>query len=126
MTAIASVFAFTAGAGFILIGTAALIAPAILSHLYGAYVHERRGHAFVRATGARDIAFGILVLAFAAQSQPAALFWTLATGVLIAAADFVVVWSVNRRWENELAGHAAGFVFLAVAATFVGIGGLTR
>ena len=120
-----NVLSLIAGAGFLLIGIAALARPAILSHLYGLYVHEKNGHGFVRATGARDAAFGILLIVFAFTS-PLALFVTLLTGAALALADFAIVWRSNGTFEPVLYSHLFGLVLLGGLATFVGMSTLAR
>ncbi|GAC1355007.1 MAG: hypothetical protein NVSMB31_15340 [Vulcanimicrobiaceae bacterium] len=125
MATIGTILSLAAGAVFFLIGVAALTQPAILSHLYGLYVHERNGRGFVRATGARDVAFGLLVVAFAFFS-PLALIVTLAAGAFLGLADFFIVWTGNRRFEPVLWTHVAGCIGLTVIATIVGIGNLSR
>lgn len=127
MAHVAIIFSWLAAAGFMAIGGAALLRPAILSHLYGTYVHEPNGRAFVRAAGARDIAFGILTAAMTIASNAAGLQTALMCGALIAAADFLIVLRANRSVERiPLSGHLAGFVFLSAAATFVGMAHLAR
>jgi len=109
-----------AGAGFLLIGIAALARPSELSHLYGLYVHEKNGHGFVRATGARDAAFGILLIVFAFTS-PLALLFTLSVGAALALSDFLIVWRSNGTFEPVLYSHLFGLVVLLAIATFVGM-----
>ena len=126
MTALTIVLALLAAIGFLAIGGAALFNPAVLSHLYGTYVHEPNGRAFVRAAGARDIAFGVLLAVFS-FGDAHALVATLLTGAAIAAADFLIVLRANRRFERApLLGHLAGLISLAALATFVGMTSLPR
>ncbi|MFN2527253.1 MAG: DUF4267 domain-containing protein [Candidatus Baltobacteraceae bacterium] len=114
------VLSILAGAGFLLIGMAALARPAILSHLYGLYVHEKNGRGFVRATGTRDAAFGILLIAFAFIS-PHALLVTLLVGAALALCDFLIVWRSNGTFEPVLYSHLFGLGVLLAIATFVGM-----
>ena len=126
MTALTIVLALLAAIGFLAIGAAALFNPAVLSHLYGTYVHEPNGRAFVRAAGARDIAFGVLLAVFS-FGDAHALVATLLAGAAIAAADFLIVLRANRRFERgPLLGHLAGLISLASLATFVGMTSLPR
>lgn len=126
MTLLASVLPILAGAGFILIGTAAIFHPAVLSHLYGTYVHEPNGRAFVRAAGVRDVAFGILILALALDGS-SALRMALIIAAVIALGDFTIVLKANKAFERgPLMGHLAGFAFLILSATFVGMANLSR
>ncbi|GAC1653046.1 MAG: hypothetical protein NVS9B12_02850 [Vulcanimicrobiaceae bacterium] len=126
MTTIALVLTIVAGAGFLLIGIAAMAQPAILSHLYGLYVHETNGRGFVRAAGARDAAFGALLLIFAYR-VPEAIVVTLLAGLFLAISDFLTVWRTNGRFElTFLAGHIAGAVLLGCTATIVGMSNLSR
>ncbi len=114
------VLSILAGAGLLLIGIAALARPAVLSHLYGLYVHEKNGHGFVRATGARDVAFGILLIAFAFTSPPALLV-TLLVGAALALSDFLIVWRSNGTFEPVLYSHLFGLAVLLAIATIVGM-----
>lgn len=126
MTALTIVLALLAAFGFLAIGGAALFNPAVLSHLYGTYVHEPNGRAFVRAAGARDIAFGVLLAVFS-FGDAHALVATLLAGAAIAAADFIIVLRANRRFERgPLLGHLAGLISLVALATFVGMTSLPR
>ena len=126
MTALTIVLALLAAIGFLAIGGAALFNPAELSHLYGTYVHEPNGRAFVRAAGARDIAFGVLLAVFS-FGDAHALVATLLAGAAIAAADFIIVLRANRRFERgPLLGHLAGLISLVALATFVGMTSLPR
>lgn len=114
------------GAAFIAIGILAVLRPAALSHLYGLYVHEKNGRGFVRATGIRDVAFGVLLIYFAYQIQ-GALAATLAVGAGIAISDFLTVWRTSGRFELPfLGGHIAGAILLAGTATIVGMSTLSR
>ena len=126
MTTIGIVLTIAAGAGFLLIGIAAIAQPAILSHFYGLYVHETNGRGFVRATGARDAAFGAILLIFAYR-VPEAILVTLFAGVFLAIFDFLTVWRTNGRFEFPfLAGHIAGAILLAGTAIIVGMSNLSR
>jgi len=125
MVTFGNVLSLIAGAGFLLIGIAALAQPAVLSHLYGLYVHEKNGRGFVRATGARDAAFGALLIVFALTS-PAALLVTLLAGAALALADFLIVWRSNGTFEPVLYAHIFGLAVLLGIATFVGMYTLSR
>ena len=120
MTTLANVLSILAGAGFLLIGIAAIAQPAILSHLYGLYVHEKNGRGFVRATGARDAALGALLIAFSFTS-PIGVLTTLLAGAVVALADFFIVWRTSTAVERVLFAHLFGLVALAVTATIVGM-----
>ncbi|MDQ6931200.1 MAG: DUF4267 domain-containing protein [Candidatus Eremiobacteraeota bacterium] len=126
MHQLGGVLSFLAGAGFLIIGLAAIVRPEILSHLYGLYVHELNGRGFVRATGVRDVAFGALLCIFSVV-LPQALFVVLLVGAFIALADFLTVALTNRRFELPfLGGHIFGLVGLVVIATIVGMSNLSR
>ena len=121
MPTLTAALALLAATGFAAIGAAALFNPAVLSHLYGTYVHEPNGRAFVRAAGVRDLAFGAL-LAFFSRGDARALVATLLAGAAIAAGDFIIALRANRRFERgPLLGHLAGLISLAAFATFVGM-----
>ncbi len=115
-----------AGCTFVIVGAAALYAPAVLSHLYGLYTHERNGRGFVRATGARDLVLGGLLAYFAFSGQTGGTLALLIGGTALALADFAIVWRSNGRFERVLYVHLAGAAGLALLATFVGIGRPSR
>ena len=125
MMTFSGVLSLLAGAGFLLIGIAAIARPAVLSHLYGLYVHDKNGHGFVRATGARDVAFGVLLIAFSFTS-PTALLVTLLVGAALALSDFLIVWRTNGSFEPVLHSHLFGGALLLAIATIVATSALSR
>lgn len=125
MTLLSFVSPLAAAIGFVLVGIVAVAQPAILSHGFGLYVHERNGRGFVRATGARDAAIGTMLLIFIFR-VPGAIVPTLVVGAALALSDFILVWRTNREFDRSLAFHAFGIVFLLATATIVGITNLSR
>ena len=79
------------GIALLAIGVGAVVAPAASSGHYGLLTNDGAGLAFVRATGARDIALGLATLAFAAAPETTALRTIVAIGVAVALADAAIV-----------------------------------
>ena len=120
MATLGTVLSTAAAIGFILIGVFAIAQPAILSHLFGLYVHERNGRGFVQATGARDLAIGMMLLIFIFRVS-SAVTPTLAVGALLALCDLLIVWRGNGGFTRHVIFHAFGVVFLLAIAMIVGI-----
>ena len=113
--------AYIVAALLVLTGVVALWQPAILSHLYGCYAHERNGRAFVRATGARDVVFGVIVAGVAVLA-PGGLRAIAVLGMALSAADAAIVFTANSGFVRELIGHFLGFAAFAALFFLVGIG----
>ena len=120
MATLGMILSTLAAIGFVLIGIVAIFQPAILSHLFGLYVHEANGRGFVQATGARDLAIGMMMLLFVFR-VPAAVAPTFAVGGFLALCDLLIVWRRNGAFSPHLLFHAFGIVFLLGIATIVGI-----
>lgn len=101
------------GAGLLAIGAGAIVAPAASSAQFGLATREPTALAFVRATGARDMILGALVLA--ALDDAAALRRTLGIGSLLGLADAATLaWARGLRPQHAV--HLVGFVALLAAA----------
>jgi hypothetical protein len=105
------------GAAFCAIGVAGLFAPEALGRNYGVPATSTEARAYVRATAARDLILGLLVLDFAAHKNRRALALTLAVSTLAAAVD-----GANAAGTPNVAIHAGGAAGLLVAAAFVAAG----
>jgi hypothetical protein len=103
-----------ASALLIVVGVLALVAPQRLSKSFGAAVSERSALAFVRATGARDLALGA-VFGAAVFLQDSLMLLVLAlAGFALAFADFAIAYSTAGRFRAEHAAHVVGMIGFAV------------
>jgi hypothetical protein len=101
------------------VGLVAIAAPHELARRYGVAVHGHDGAAFVRATGVRDVAIGVVLGATAyARSLPLLIVLAIA-GIVVSAADFRIVshHGQSRQYHAAHAVHASGVVaFVLVLA----------
>jgi hypothetical protein len=105
--------AAAAGAGFVAVGTGALLAPKTFSGAFGLPAEDRTALAYVRATGVRDVILGALVLA--SLGDPPALRRVLAFSSVLGLADAVTVAKIRGPQLQHVA-HLGGFVALVLAA----------
>lgn len=120
MHAIAHALAALAGSAFILIGAFALVLPARLARAYGLPAAERVAFAFVRATGVRDVALGTILLAALIGGSEFLLRVIVATGGIIALADFALAFTgAGRKMQPQHATHLAGAIAFAVIFVFL-------
>jgi hypothetical protein len=108
------------------VGLAALLAPHWLARHYGVSVEGHRESGFVRATGIRDVAIGV-VLGAAAYLHALSLLIVLAVAGI--AVSIVDLWIVShhggvRRFHPAHAIHASGIVafILVIAMALFAIG----
>ncbi|HEX3672179.1 MAG TPA: DUF4267 domain-containing protein [Candidatus Cybelea sp.] len=103
----------------VVVGVYAIFAPHPLARGYGVPVDGHQGTAFVRATGIRDVAFGV-ALGAAAYFHVLPLLIVLAvTGIAVSVFDLWVVWHHGdpHRRHTAHAIHASGIVaFILVLA----------
>jgi hypothetical protein len=102
----------------VIIGIYALLAPHPVARHYGVRTEDHAGAGFVRATGVRDIAFGVILAA--------ALYWHMrwllvviaAAGIVVSVVDFWIAWHHGTRRVHAAHGvHGAGIVaFVLVLA----------
>lgn len=111
---LATLAAGAAAAGLIALGGCALVAPARMSAGYGVPAATPGGRSFVRATGARDLALGLLLAGFIARAERASTEATLLVLALLAAADFSIAASAKPRSTQALAVHGGGAVSLVL------------
>ena len=104
----------------VLVGFVALFEPSRMARLYGVPVDGAPGSAFVRATGARDLAFG-LALGAAAYFRDEPLLIVLAVvGVLLSMADFSIVYYARGKSLHIAHGfHASGIIAFLLVITMV-------
>ena len=120
MHAIAHVLAFIAGAAFLLIGGFALAFPARLARDYGLPTSERAALAFVRATGARDIALGIILWAAVLSGNVPLLRVIAASGCIVALVDFAIAYAgADRTIQPQHATHLAGATAFGIILIFL-------
>jgi hypothetical protein len=102
----------------ILVGIYALAEPHGLSRGYGVSVEDHAPAAFVRATGIRDIALGVILGATAYFHLPFLLVVIAVIGIAVSAADFAIVWQHSGgRYHRSHAFHLSGIIaFVLVLA----------
>lgn len=110
----------------VLVGIYALAAPRPLARAFGVPVEGHDAHAYVRATGMRDIAFGVALGATAYFRSVPLLIVLAAVGIAVAAVDLWIVWHHGhaRRLHAAHAIHASGIVafVLVIAMALFAIG----
>jgi peptidoglycan/LPS O-acetylase OafA/YrhL len=111
---IGSFLARSGGAAFCAIGVGGMLAPEALGKNYGVPATTPEARAYVRATAARDLILGLLILRFSARGQRDALATTLALSTIAALAD-----GFNAAGTPSVALHAGGAVALLAATAFV-------
>jgi len=110
----------------IVVGIWALVSPQTLAREYGVQVEGHEAHAFVRATGIRDVALGVVLAATAYLH----LLWLLViiavVGIAVSIADLWVVSHHGgvRHFHRAHAIHASGIVafVLVIAMALFAIG----
>jgi hypothetical protein len=107
----------------VLVGIYALVSPHTLARQYGVSVAGHGGAGWVRATGIRDVAFGVVLAAAAYVHSLALLIVVAAMGVIVSVADFRIVThhGAARRYQPAHAVHASGivaFVLIIAMALF--------
>ena len=98
---------------FLAIGAGAVVAPRFSAGQYGLPSGDAEALAFVRATGARDVLLGGLILA--SLGERAALRRTLGWSALVGLADAGIVFA-RRGPQIQHVVHLSGFAALALAA----------
>jgi hypothetical protein len=111
---IGSFLARAGGAAFCAIGVGGLLAPEALGKNYGVPATTPEAQAYVRATAARDLILGLLILRLSARGERSALTATLVVSTIAAVTD-----GVNASGTPSVALHAGGAVALLAAAAFV-------
>ncbi|HZV77710.1 MAG TPA: DUF4267 domain-containing protein [Candidatus Babeliales bacterium] len=110
----------------VIVGVYALIAPHELARRYGVSIEGHSPAGFVRATGIRDIAFGVILGAAAYWHLPWVLVVIGCAGIAVSVADLWIVWHHGhaRRPHAAHAIHASGIVafILIIAMALFAIG----
>jgi peptidoglycan/LPS O-acetylase OafA/YrhL len=107
------VLASAVGAGFLLVGVGALVAPRRLAAIFGLPSEDATALAWVRAACARDLLFGGLVLG--SLDDRRALRKVLGWGSLVGLGDALLIVTA-RGIRPQLALHLGGFVAVAALA----------
>lgn len=103
----------------VVIGLYAIFAPHPLARGYGVPVDGHQGAAFVRATGIRDVAFGVALGAAAYFHMLPLLIVLAVTGIVVSIFDLWVAWHHGgpHRPHAAHAIHGSGIVaFILVLA----------
>jgi hypothetical protein len=98
------------------IGLYALVAPKAIAHGYGVRAEGRDAHGYVRATGIRDVALGVLLGATAYFHSLPLLIVFAAVGIVVSVADLAIAWhhGHERRFHTAHGVHASGIVAFAL------------
>ena len=110
----------------VVVGLYALLDPRAVAHHYGVRVEGERETAYVRATGIRDVAIGVVLAATAYLHVIPLLIVVAAVGIIVSIAD---LWVVRRhggghRLHAAHAIHASGIVafVLVIAMALFAVG----
>jgi hypothetical protein len=110
----------------LLIGLYALVSPHAVARGYGVHADGHDAHGYVRATGIRDIALGVLLGAVAYFHSLPLLIVFAAVGIVVSIADLTIVWhhAHERRVHVAHGIHASGIVafVLIIAMALFAIG----
>lgn len=110
--------AYLAGIALLAVGAGALARPHGLAQSYGLPVEEPNGLNFVRATGARDVVLGAILIAVAYLHDPLALAVVIAAGLALSLADFTIAFvgggGIHRAHVTHIGGAIAFAVILAL------------
>jgi hypothetical protein len=110
----------------IAVGIYALVAPHQLGRHYGVSVEGHAALGYVRATGIRDIAFGVALAATAYFHLLALLIVLAVVGIVVSLADSWIVWHHGhaKRLRPAHAIHASGVVafILVIAMALFAVG----
>ena len=110
----------------IIVGVWALLSPHTLAREYGVQVEGHEAGGFVRATGIRDVAIGIVLAATAYLHLLGLLVIIAAVGIAVSIGDLWVVsrHGGGRRFHRAHAIHASGIVafILVIAMALFAIG----
>jgi hypothetical protein len=99
--------------GLIVIGAAAIVAPATSSSQYGVATEDPSALAFVRATGARDLILGLAIAGSLGDQR--ALARLLGWVSLLGLADAAVLFAA-RGVRPQHVIHLSGFIALGLAS----------
>jgi hypothetical protein len=105
------------------LGIGSWLAPALSAKGYGLPTNEPAALAYLRAAGARDFVFGLIVLALGGAGARPLLAVTFASLTLVAVADFTLVYRACRpQVPPALIVHGLGTAGLPVVAIVIAAG----
>ena len=118
-------FAWAIAVALVLVGCYALVNPTELARRYGVAAHGHDAAGFVRATGVRDLALGVVLAAVAYLHALVLLIVLGVMGVIVSIVDFRIVSHHGTHPHGTAhAVHASGVVafVLIVAMALLAIG----
>lgn len=109
-----AVLARLAGAGLVGVGAAGIAFPRPLAQSFGTPLNDTSAAVFVRATGARDVALGGIVMTASLRGERDVLLAAIAACFGISIADFCnAFFSGDRKLRARYAVHAGGAAYFA-------------
>jgi hypothetical protein len=101
------------------IGVFAIAAPKALARRYGIAVQGHDSTGWVRATGIRDVALGVVLAATAYLHARTLMIVIAAMGIVISCADLRIAMHHGgpARERSSHAGHAAGIIAFVLVLT---------
>ena len=100
--------------GLVAVGALALFSPRRLSRSYGVEVRDRASLVWVRATGARDVALGLILAYIAFHQELVEILFLCVIGFVLAIVDFLLAVTFARRVRSEHLAHLGGAVAFLV------------
>jgi len=112
--------------GLVCVGLYSLLAPRLLAGHYGVEVEHHTGEGYVRATGVRDIALGVILGAIAYTHATLLLVIFAIVAIVVSLVDLLLVrkHGGHRGMHHSHAIHASGIVacILILAMALFAIG----
>jgi hypothetical protein len=105
--------------GLVCVGLYSLLAPRLLAGHYGVAVEHHSGEGYVRATGVRDVALGVILGAIAYTHSRSLLIVFAVVAIVISVVDLVLVRNHggHHRMHSSHAIHAGGIVAFILILT---------
>jgi len=113
------ILAWIGAIGLVGIGLYSLLAPGLLAGHYGVAVEHHTGEGYVRATGIRDVALGVILAAIAYTHATVLLVIFAVLAIVVSLVDLLVVRAHggHRGMHRSHAIHASGIVaFILILA----------
>jgi|SRR5690348_13118971 len=113
------ILAWIVAIGLACIGLYSLLAPRVLARHYGVSVEHHTSEGYVRATGVRDIALGVILGAIAYTHATLLLVIFAIVAIVVSLVDLFVVKSHggHQRMHHSHAIHASGIVAFILILT---------
>jgi Domain of unknown function (DUF4267) len=121
------ILAWIFAVGLVCVGLYSLLAPRLLAGHYGVEVEHHTGEGYVRATGVRDIALGVILGAIAYTHARSLLIIFAIVAIVVSLVDLLLVRNHggHRGVHHSHAIHASGIVasilILAMALFAIGL-----